>query len=70
MATSESGKLSTHSQDRGIASNNLSGRPRVYFDIKIGDRDEGRVVFELVSRDVPNFKLHTDIYSSTMVRSR
>ena len=25
------------------------GRPRVYFDIKIGDTDKGRVVFELVS---------------------
>lgn len=26
-----------------------AGRPRVYFDIKIGDKDKGRIVFELVS---------------------
>jgi hypothetical protein len=29
------------------------GRPRVYFDISIGDRHEGRIVFELVSLPAP-----------------
>lgn len=30
-----------------------SGRPRVYFDIEIGDRKEGRIVFELYNDVVP-----------------
>lgn len=30
-----------------------SDRPRVYFDLKIGDRDKGRVVFELFNDVVP-----------------
>lgn len=31
----------------------MAGRPRVYFDIKIGDTDKGRIVFELYNDVVP-----------------
>lgn len=31
----------------------MTGRPRVYFDIEVGDRKEGRIVFELYNDVVP-----------------
>ena len=50
------GKAAITSHQRTYA--HMSGRPRVYFDINIGDRSEGRIVFELVSpyRSLRNFR--------------
>lgn len=36
-----------------LETNMNTGRPRVYFDIEIGDKKEGRIVFELYSDVVP-----------------
>lgn len=48
-----------------------TARPRVYFDIKIGDKDEGRVVFELVSVSTLAITRCTNFGGSlTMVRNR
>lgn len=46
MADAKAGK--THSSPVRSVSIDQTVRPRVFFDIKIGDKDKGRIVFELV----------------------
>lgn len=71
MADSKSGKAWAQLSPSQPASDSLSGRSRVYFDITIGGRNEGRVVFELVRPFFNAFPLlHlrlTQCNSSTMV---
>lgn len=46
----------------------LLGRPRVFFDIKIGKQEAGRVALELVSPNSNTLRIVSDLSSSTMVR--